>query len=157
MRIINRQTIAAFLLGSALVAGAGAYAVDRHQEMQAMHNGDPSAHIDHVLKHLYVDLDATDAQKAQIDPLVRQAMQDLKPMHTQLHDAHAKVLAALTQPTIDRAALEASRAQALQLADQASKRLVQLVADVGDVLTPAQRQKLADHLRKMHGGARHHG
>ena len=154
---INRQTIAAFLLGSALVAGAGAYAVDRHQEMQAMHNGDPSAHIDHVLKHLYVDLDATDAQKAQIDPLVRQAMQDLKPMHTQLHDAHAKVLAALTQPTIDRAALEASRAQALQLADQASKRLVQLVADVGDVLTPAQRQKLADHLRKMHGGARHPG
>lgn len=157
MSIMNRQTIAAFLLGSALVAGAGAFAIDRHQEMQAMHGGDPAAHVDHMLKHLYVELDATDAQKARIDPLVKQAMQDLKPLHVQLRDAHAKVLQTLTQPTVDRAALEASRAQALQLADQASKRLVQLVADVGDVLTPAQRQKLADHLGKMHGGALHHG
>lgn len=155
MRIMNK-TIAAILLGAAMVAGAGAYAVDRHQDMKAMHGGDPSAHIDHVLKHLYVDLDVTDAQKAQIDPLVKQAMQDLKPMHTQLHDAHVKALQTLTQPTMDRAALEASRAQAMQLADQASKRLTQLIADVGDVLTPAQRQKLADHLQKMHG-ARHHG
>jgi Spy/CpxP family protein refolding chaperone len=122
-----------------------------------MHGGDPSAHVDHVLKHLYVDLDVTDAQKAQIDPLVKQAMQDLEPMHTQLHDAHVKAMATLTQPTMDRAALETSRAQAMVLADQASRRLTQLIADVGDVLTPAQRQKLADHLQKMHGGARHHG
>jgi Spy/CpxP family protein refolding chaperone len=154
--IFNRQTIAAFLLGSALVAGAGAFAVDRHQEMQAMH-GDGTAHIDHMLKHLYVELDATDAQKARIDPLVRQAMQDLKPLHAQLHDAHAAALKTLTEPAMDRAAMEAARAQALQLADQASKRLVQLIADVGDVLTPAQRQKLADHLAKLHGGARKHG
>lgn len=157
MRIMNRQTITAFLLGAALVVGAGAYAVDRHQGMQAMHGSDPTAHADHVLKHLYVDLDVTDAQKAQIDPLVKQAMQDLKPMHTQLHDAHVKAMQTLTQPTLDRAAMEASRAQAMQLADQASKRLVQLIADVGDVLTPAQRQKLANHLDKMHGGGRHHG
>lgn len=156
MRIMNK-TIAAILLGSALVAGAGAYAVDRHQDMQAMHGSDPSAHIDHMLKHLYVDLDVTDAQKAQIDPLVKQAMADLKPLHMQLNDAHTKALQALTQPAMDRAALEAGRAQAMQLADQASKRVTQLVADVGDILTPAQRQKLADHLKKMHGGAHHHG
>ena len=155
MSIFNRHTIAAFLLGSALVAGAGAFAVDRHL---AMHGEiDASAHVDHMLKHLYVEIDATDAQKAQIDPLVRQAMQDLKPMHTQLHNAHVQALQMLTQPTIDRAALEASRAQNMQLADQASKRLVQLIADVGDVLTPAQRQKLAAHLGKMHGGGMHHG
>jgi Spy/CpxP family protein refolding chaperone len=153
---ITKQTIAAFLLGSALVVGAGAFAVDRHLDMQSMHGGDPSAHMDHMLKHLYVDLDVTDAQKTQIDPLVKQAMQDLKPLHTQLNDAHTKALQSLTQPTMDRAALEASRAQAMQLADQASKRVTQLIADVGDVLTPAQRQKLADHLKKMHGG-RHHG
>jgi hypothetical protein len=28
---------------------------------------------------------------------------------------------------------------------------VQLIADVGSVLTPAQRQKVADHLQQMHG------
>jgi hypothetical protein len=30
---------------------------------------------------------------------------------------------------------------------------VQLIADVGDVLTPAQRTALATHLKQMHGGA----
>lgn len=34
----------------------------------------------------------------------------------------------------------------MALADQASKRLIQLVADVGDTLTPEQRKKLAEHL-----------
>ena len=52
---------------------------------------------------------------------------------------------ALEQPTVDRASLEAARAEHLQLADQASKRIVQLFGDVGDVLTPAQRKALAEH------------
>ncbi|MFA9219121.1 MAG: Spy/CpxP family protein refolding chaperone [Sphingomonadaceae bacterium] len=157
MRFINRQTIAAFLLGSALVAGAGAFAVDHRMGMQAMHAGDPAAHADHVLKHLYAELDASENQKAKIDPLVKQAMQDLQPLHQQLHAAHSKALQTLTETGMDRAAMEASRLQLMQLADQASKRVVQLIADVGEVLTPAQRQKLAEHLGKMHGAMRHPG
>jgi hypothetical protein len=47
--------------------------------------------------------------------------------------------------------LEAARVTHLQLADQASKRFVQLIADVGDVLTPAQRTALAEHLKRLHG------
>jgi hypothetical protein len=47
--------------------------------------------------------------------------------------------------------LETARAEHLQLADQASKRFVQLIADVGDVLTVPQRQALAEHLQRMHG------
>lgn len=159
MSIFNRNTIAAFLLGGALAAGAGAYAVDRHMNGASPHSAvDATAHVDRMLKHLYVEIDATDAQKSQIDPMVRQAMQDLHPMHEQLHKAHAAALQMLTAPTIDRAALETARAQNMQLADQASKRLVQLIADVGDQLTPAQRQKLADHLSHMHnrGHGMHH-
>jgi Spy/CpxP family protein refolding chaperone len=160
MSIFNRNTIAAFLLGGALAVGAGAYAVDRHMNSAGPHSAaEATAHADRMLKHMYVEIDATDAQKSQIDPIVRQAMQDLLPMHDQLHQARAAALQLLTAPTIDRAALEAARAQNMQLADQASKRLVQLIADVGDQLTPAQRQKLADHLAHMHGhgGRMHHG
>jgi len=47
--------------------------------------------------------------------------------------------------------LEAVRQQHLQLAEQASKRLSQLIGDVGDMLTPAQRQSLIGHLDRMHG------
>ncbi|MYN20847.1 periplasmic heavy metal sensor [Rugamonas sp. FT107W] len=156
MSIFNRQTIAAFLLGSTLVVGVGAFAVERH--MGGPHAAiDASAHMDRMLKHLYVEVDATDAQKAKIEPLVKAAMADIKPMHEQLHQIHQQVMQQMSAATIDRAALETTRAQGVALADQASKRLVQLLADVGDTLTPAQRQKLADHLGQMHERHGHHG
>lgn len=151
MSIFKRSSVAAFLIGAALAAGAGAFADGQLAMPGHGAHGDMSAHIDHALKHLYVDIDATPAQQAKIGPLVHQALQDLKPLHEQLHAAHQQAMQLMTAPTIDRAALEQSRQHGMQLADQASKRLVQLLADVGDVLTPVQRQKLAEHLAKLHG------
>jgi Spy/CpxP family protein refolding chaperone len=156
--IISRMTVVAFVAGAALagsivaVAATGMGACGFHHGMTAgsYSAADVSAHVDHALKHLYVEIDATDAQKAQITPLVQQAVNDLLPMHAQLQAAHAQAIQALTQTTVDRTALEAARVAHLQLADQASKRLTQLLADVDDVLTPAQRTALAAHLKQMH-------
>jgi Spy/CpxP family protein refolding chaperone len=162
--LVNRQTVFAFLAGASLVGGIGAAAAavaanGWHHGMMMMHGtespADVAAHIDHFLKHFYVEIDATDAQKAKIGPLVQQAATDLLPMHTQLEAAHARVIQGMTQPTVDRAALEAARESHLQLADQASKRIVQLLGDVGDVLTPAQRNALATHLEQLHGMPNH--
>jgi len=157
--VLNRYTVLAFIAGAGLSAGVVALA-----QTGAMHHGmlmsanpaEFSAHVDHVLKHLYVEIDATDAQKAQIDPLVKQAVSDLMPLHAQAQSAHTQFIQALTQSTIDRNSLEAAREAHLQLADQASRRIVQLIADVGTILTPAQRQALANHLQQLHGvhGAR---
>jgi periplasmic protein CpxP/Spy len=155
----NRASLVAFVAGAALAGSVVALAngsgmSDWHHGM--MMNGTPtaaqvSAHVEHMLKHFYVEIDATDAQKAQIEPLVKQAVNDLLPLHTQMQAAHAQALEGLTQPTIDRAALEAARTTHVQLFDQSSKRIVQLIADIGDVLTPAQRTALAAHLKEMHG------
>lgn len=157
-RFFSRYTAAAFLAGAALVAGVGALAGSDAMSgwHQGMMNGthsaaDVSAHVDHMLKHFYVEVDATDAQKAQIGPLVKQAVTELMPLHAQLQSAHTQALQALEQPTVDRASLEAARTAHLQLADEASKRIVQLLGDVGDVLTPAQRKAMAQHLEQMHG------
>src|SRR5271165_4090652 len=157
--IFSRATLIAFFAGGALAAGIAALASGA--EMSGWHHGmlmdgthsaaDVSAHVDHVLKHFYVEIDATDAQKAQIGPLVKQAVTDLMPLHTQLHTAHSDAMQALTKPTVDRSSLEAARVEHMQLADQASKRFVQLLADVGDVLTAPQRKALVDHLERMHG------
>ena len=157
--VFTRQTVFAFFAGAALVGGVGAAATAMggggwHHGMMMHGNESPAdvaAHIDHVLKHLYVGIDATDAQKAKIGPLVQQAASDLLPLHTQFQAAHVQVVQGLTQPTVDRAALEAAREAHLQLADQASKRIVQLLGDVGDVLTPTQRNALATHLEQLHG------
>jgi periplasmic protein CpxP/Spy len=161
-RFINRHTVIAFLAGAALAAAVGASAVGAAMScshammMDGTHSAaDVSAHVDHMLKHLYVELDATAAQKAQIDPLVKQAVSDLVPLHSQLFAAHSQAMQALAQSPVDRTSLESARVEHLQLADQASKRFVQLIADVGDVLTPAQRKTLTDHLEQMHGMAPH--
>ena len=155
--VFSRMTVVAFLAGAALAGSIAAVAAAtgmggfHHGMMSGPHSAaDVSAHVDHMLKHLYVEIDATDAQKAQITPLVQQAVNDLLPMHTQLQAAHTQAIEALTQNTVDRTALEAARVAHLQLADQASKRLTQLVADVDEVLTPAQRSALAAHLKQMH-------
>jgi Spy/CpxP family protein refolding chaperone len=61
------------------------------------------------------------------------------------------LLAALTQPTVDRQTLEQLRQAELQLAEAASTRIVQALADVADVLTPEQRVqlvKLAEQFRR---------
>jgi Spy/CpxP family protein refolding chaperone len=157
-RLFSRYTAGAFLAGAALVAGVGALARGEamsgwhHSTMDGTHSAaEVSAHVDHMLKHFYVEVDATDAQKAQIGPLVKQAVSDLMPLHLQLQSAHRHAMQALEQPTVDRASLEAARAEHLQLADEASKRIVQLIGDVGDALTLAQRKALAEHLEQLHG------
>jgi Spy/CpxP family protein refolding chaperone len=155
--LLSRMTFALVIAGATLVGGVAALANGTgmcgwHHGMSGTHSAaDVTAHVDHMLKHLYVEIDATDAQKAQITPLVKQAVSDLLPLHTQLQAAHTQAIQGLTASPVDRTALEASRVAHLQLADQASKRLVQLMADVSDVLTPAQRSAFAAHLKQMHG------
>ena len=157
--LFNRQTVFAFLAGAVLVGGVGAAAGAMaaggwHHGMMMDGTQSPaevSAHIDHFLKHFYVEIDATDAQQAKIGPLVKQAVTDLLPLRSQLQAAHTQAVQILTQPTVDRAALETAREAHLQLADQASKRIVQLLGDVGDVLTPTQRSALATHMERLHG------
>jgi len=159
--------IAVFALAIAGVTSAGVWAQTHsasapHTMAMGMSPADLADHIPKLLEHIYVEVDATADQKAKLDPILRQAVTDFAAMHTQAQGAHEQALALLTADKIDRAALETLRASHLQAADQASKRFVQLIADVADVLTPAQRKTLAEHIAQHHAqmGAQtswHHG
>jgi Spy/CpxP family protein refolding chaperone len=105
-------------------------------------------HVERMLKHLYAEIDATDAQKQQLDPIVRQAAKELAPMRQNLHAARREAIELLAQERVDPAALEALRAKHLQLADQASRRLTRAIAEAAEVLTPAQRKELAAHFAR---------
>jgi Spy/CpxP family protein refolding chaperone len=50
---------------------------------------------------------------------------------------------------VDRAGLEEIRKAEIALADEASKKLVQALADVSEVLTPEQRQALLEHAQRF--------
>ena len=79
-------------------------------------------------------------------------MADMKPLHAQHMQARQKAMALLAAPTIDRAALEQLRAQEMQSTDAMSKRMTQSMADSAEVLTPAQRAKLAELMKKRMEG-----
>jgi Spy/CpxP family protein refolding chaperone len=146
--LVALLAIAATAGAGAMAHGAGAFG---HHGGAAMTAEEMSAHLDMFLQHVYIEVEATPAQQAQLDPIVKQALADLMPLHTQMNAFHAKVLVALTADTVDRAALEALRVEHVQAADQASKRITQLVGDVADVLSPAQRKTLGARIAEHHG------
>jgi Spy/CpxP family protein refolding chaperone len=153
-RLFKRVAIAALLGGIAITAGATAIA--QNTGFVGWHHGgamtaqDMSTHIDKFLQHVYIEIDATPAQQAQLDPIVKQAVADLMPLRTQAQDFHAQALALLTADRVDRAAIETMRADHLRAADQASRRIAQLLGDVAEVLTPAQRKALAARIAEHH-------
>jgi Spy/CpxP family protein refolding chaperone len=156
---LRRAAIATALAGVASGIGVTAFA---HGPGGWRHGGlmgvplDPARldeHLDRMLKHLYVEIDATDVQKQQLAPIVKAAVRDLLPLRQQMHDARRRAVELLSQDTIDRAALEKLRADQLKLAEQASQRFVTALADTADVLTPEQRKQLAARFGRGHGPA----
>jgi periplasmic protein CpxP/Spy len=153
-RFLRRAGIATLIAAVAAGIGMRAFAEHGHRGWYRAAPLDPARldeHLDRMLKHLYVEIDATDAQKQQLAPIVKAAAQDLLPLRTQMHEARRQAVELLSRDSIDRAALETLRADQLALAEQASRRFIQALADVADVLTPEQRKQLAEHLGRWHG------
>jgi Spy/CpxP family protein refolding chaperone len=86
---------------------------------------------------------ASDAQKQQIKAIVEAEFAKHQAMALAHEDLHRQLLAALGGETVDRAAIETARAQAIAKIDEGSKDLARTVGDIAEVLTPAQRSQLA--------------
>lgn len=102
--------------------------------------------VDRAVRHAAIELDATAEQQDRLRSIARAAVKDLLPMHEKAQAARHRAKGLLTQTNLDRAAIEAFRAEQMALADDASKRFAQAVGDAAEVLTPEQRQKVQEHL-----------
>ena len=100
--------------------------------------------IDRMTKHMAIELDATAEQQAKIAGIAKAAVADLRPLREKAQAARSQAVALLTAPTIDRTAIERLRAEQIGLAETASKRIAQALADAAEVLSPEQRRKVAD-------------
>jgi Spy/CpxP family protein refolding chaperone len=109
-------------------------------------------HLDRMLKHFYVEIDATPEQQKQLAPIVKQAARDLLPLRDRFHEGRRRGIEILSAPAVDRGALEALRSEHLQLAESASRRLTQALADTSEVLTADQRKTLAERVQRHRGG-----
>ena len=111
-RFIRRVAIATAIAGLAAGIGIKTYAYGHGGWQRGGFMGaaiDPAMmdeHLDRMLKHLYVEIDATEAQKQQLAPIVKAAAHDLLPMRTQFQDARRQAIDLLSRERVDRAALE---------------------------------------------------
>jgi periplasmic protein CpxP/Spy len=95
-------------------------------------------------------IEASEEQRQQVQAIVQTALQDLLPMRDQHHQYRQALRVALMQPTINRDTLGEIRRAELQLADAASSRLVEAIADAAEALTPEQRAKFAELAARWH-------
>jgi Spy/CpxP family protein refolding chaperone len=112
-----------------------------------------------MVKHFAVEIDANDAQRDKLVTIAKAAAAELAPMREKMRAARGQGIKILGAPAVDRAALEALRAEQVANGEAMSKRMTQLMADAAEVLTPEQRQKLAERMekRRERWGRGHHG
>jgi protein CpxP len=118
-----------------------------------LHSMSPEAakeHLQVAAKWMLRDIDATSEQQEKVNAIVSGAVDDLFALRDR-HQANRQAFhEQLTAAKVDRAALEETRKAEMALADEASKRVVQALADLSDVLTPDQRQALVEKIHSRH-------
>jgi len=115
-----------------------------HKRMSAMTPEERAARADFGTEWVLGKVDATSEQKTRIKAIVQDAIKDLAQVREQHVKNRQAFLDALTQPTVNRDALKQIRQSEMQLAESASDRFVNAIADAADVLTPEQRGKLVE-------------
>ncbi len=106
-------------------------------------------HIERMVKHVAIEIDATQEQQEKITALVTVVATDLKPVHDRMRATGKEIHDLLLADTIDRTALETLRAERLAEAERISKDLVGTLADVAEVLSPEQRKVLNERINQF--------
>ena len=157
--------VAAGLIGVAIgatmpTAEAAWHAYDRMQERGEGRgpgpggDGPPSVeemgdHAEFFVSFALHRLDATDEQEDRVLDIVDAAIGQASPL-IEKHRANRETLRGLlTATTIDRAALEALRAEEIAMVDTLSRTLAGALADSAEVLTAEQRSELAEQLQRF--------
>jgi protein CpxP len=95
-------------------------------------------------------IDASSEQRGKIKGIVERTADDLLTLRDKHIQSHKQISAVLGAATIDRAKLDALRVEQMALADQASKRITDAVAEAAEVLNPTQRADLARWFDRWH-------
>jgi periplasmic protein CpxP/Spy len=134
------RTLKTLLIAGSLVLAAAAPAV--------MAGPGRGGFDGHQLMEMLDDVGASDAQRQQIQAIFRTAREDLRAQMKDGMGQRQQMLQLWAAPNIDAAALDALRKQQLQQQERVGSRLQQAMVEAGRVLTPEQRAKIAERLKK---------
>ena len=152
----RRKVLAVGVLSLVVLGGASVAAASHFGGPGFFHRGpmDPETakeHIELVSAFALSKIDATDEQQVEIQGLLRATVDDLADVAAEHRVGREAFHDLLLQETVDRAALEEIRLAQMALADQASRRVVETLADVAEALTLEQRLELVELAARHHG------
>ena len=163
-RGIRTTWVVALVLAAGLTGALATTAFSRGMGPGHWHGGfmsrpfDPAQaedRADRMVRHLAIELDASNEQQDKLRGVVKSTLRDILPMRDKVLSARQQARKLLTEPVVNRAEIERLRAEQIALADAFSKRVAQALGDAGEILTPEQRRKLDEHLPPA--GAMGHG
>lgn len=111
---------------------------------------DVRARLGHFEDRALDRVDATDEQRDRIGAILDDTAPRVFSHKQQLASLHEEAGELLVADTVDRAAIEDLRGDAVAAFDAATRDVFAAVADVAEVLTPEQRRELADLLDGWH-------
>jgi protein CpxP len=107
--------------------------------------------VERMVDRLASATDASSDQRQKMNAIAQAAAQDVLSLRQRHRAGREQLRALLTAPSIDRGKLETLRAEQMKLAEEASKRITTAVADIAEVLNPAQREELGRMLERHRG------
>lgn len=116
-----------------------------------MSDTEVKAKLTRAMKHVAIEIDASEQQQEQIVALVADAFKEVRPLRDSLRSTVEEMRELLLSNAPDRSAMERLRADRLAESDRISKTLINTLADVAEVLTPAQRKLLDERIREHRG------
>ncbi|MCB9760618.1 MAG: Spy/CpxP family protein refolding chaperone [Alphaproteobacteria bacterium] len=142
--------LGAFALPRAFAAYTGGHGCHRGGDFTAEEVRD---HMGHGADWILDEVDATDAQRDQIDAVLDEAAPEMVELHAEGRGLKDELRGLLAAPTLDREAIEQVRLDGVDLADRASTRALGWMVRVAEVLTPEQRADLAELHEEWSGEA----
>jgi protein CpxP len=148
-RSVWRPTLVLGLLLGGVALGAAGYAATAAPDGSSWRESMRLAFVQHVVGHALDGVGASAAQEAKIHDIVAAKFAELAPNPDEQAAMRKQALELLAAPTVDRAAVEKMRIDAVAKFDAKSKTIVAAVLDVADQLTPAQRTQLTADIEVM--------
>lgn len=150
-RRITRWVVAG-AVALVVAGGAGiAVATDNGPGMRGhgmMHGGFGGRFMERGVDRVLDEVDATEDQKDRIWKIIDETRAELMPVGREMRAMRGEVMELLTQPTIDRAAAEALRAERIATLDATTRKVTESLLEAAEILTPEQRAQIAEHVKQ---------